>query len=230
MIIAGNQPYFLPYIAYWQLMKACDLFLIGDDYAFIKSGWVQRNRILQQGKPVYFGLEINDISCHRLINQTELLRDDFPRKLKELYHCYRSAPFFERGYDLMERIFSCEETNLTAFLVNSIEIIRDYLGIKTKMMYTSQIEGNCRFKRECRVFDFCDRLGGTTYVNPIGGQSLYKKDEFAEHGIELKFIHSHCRAYKQFGKNFVPGLSILDVIMFNSREEIAQMLGEFTLE
>jgi len=114
--------------------------------------------------------------------------------------------------------------------VNSIEIIRDYLGIKTKMMYTSQIEGNCRFKRECRVFDFCDRLGGTTYVNPIGGQSLYKKDEFAEHGIELKFIHSHCREYKQFGKNFVPGLSILDVIMFNSREEIAQMLDEYTTE
>ena len=230
MIVAGNQPYFIPYIAYWQLMKACDLFLIGDDYAFIKSGWVQRNRILRQGKPVYFGLEINDISCHRLINQTELLRDDFPRKLKELYHCYRSAPFFERGYDLMEKIFSCEETNLSAFLVNSIEIIREYLGIKTKMMYTSQLEGNSQYKCEQRIFDFCERLGCTTYVNAIGGQSLYKKDEFAEHGVELKFIHSHCRVYKQFGKNFVPGLSILDVIMFNSREEIVQMLDEYTTE
>ena len=211
-------------------MKACDLFLIGDDYAFIKSGWVQRNRILRQGKPVYFGLEINDVSCHRLINQTELLRADFPRKLKELYHCYRAAPFFERGYELMEKIFSCEETNLTAFLVNSIKIICEYLEIKTKMMYTSQLEGNSQFKCEQRIFDFCDRLGGTTYINAIGGQALYKKDEFAKHGIELKFIHSHCREYKQYGKNFIPGLSILDVIMFNSREEIAQMLDEYTTE
>ena len=230
MIIAGNQPYFIPYIAYWQLMKACDLFLIADDYAFIKQGWVQRNRILQQGKPVYFGLEINDISCHRLINQTELLRNDFPKKLKALYHCYRAAPCFERGYDLMKRIFSYEETNLTAFLVNSIELIREYLGIKTKLLFTSQIEGNSRFKCEQRIFDFCERLGGTTYINAIGGQSLYKKDEFAKHGIELKFIHSHCREYKQFGETFVPGLSILDVIMFNSREEIAQMLDEYTTE
>lgn len=230
MIVAGNQPYFIPYVAYWQLMKACDLFLIGDDYAFIKSGWVQRNRILHQGKPAYFGLEINDISCHRLINQTELINTDFPKKLKMLYHDYRAAPYFEQGYGLMEKIFSCEETNLTNFLMNSIEIIREYLGIKTKIMYTSQLEGNSRFKCEQRIFDFCERLGCTTYINAIGGLSLYKKDEFAEHGVELKFIHSHCREYKQFGENFVPGLSILDVIMFNSREEIVQMLDEYTTE
>ncbi|WP_295685213.1 WbqC family protein [uncultured Fibrobacter sp.] len=230
MIIAGNQPYFIPYIAYWQLMTACDLFLIGDDYAFIKDGWVQRNRILRQGKPTYFGLEISKISPNRLINQTELIEINSTKKLKDLYYCYHSAPFFNRGYSLMEKIFSFPEKDLTAFLVNSIEIIREYLGIKTKMMFTSQIEGNCRYKCEQRIFDFCDRLGGTTYINAIGGQSLYKKDEFAEHGIELKFIHSHCREYKQLGGAFVPGLSILDVIMFNSREEIAQMLGEFTLE
>jgi hypothetical protein len=230
VIIAGNQPYFIPYIAYWQLMAACDLFLIGDDYAFIKDGWVQRNRILRQGKPTYFGLEISKISPNRLINQTELIKINSTKKLKDLYYCYHSAPFFNRGYSLMEKIFSFPEKDLTAFLVNSIEIIREYLGIKTKMMFTSQIEGNCRYKCEQRIFDFCDRLEGTTYINAIGGQSLYKKDEFAEHGIELKFIHSHCREYKQLGGAFVPGLSILDVIMFNSREEIAQMLGEFTLE
>ena len=71
---------------------------------------------------------------------------------------------------------------------------------------------------------------GTTYINAIGGQALYKKDEFAKHGITLKFIHSHCREYNQFKHKFVPGLSIIDVIMFNSKEQISQMLDEYTTE
>ncbi|MBQ2558992.1 MAG: WbqC family protein [Fibrobacter sp.] len=230
MIIAGNQPYFIPYIAYWQLMKACDLFLIGDDYAFIKDGWVQRNRILCQGQPAYFGLEISNISSNRLINQTGLIKVDSAKKLKTLYHCYCAAPYFKHGYELMEKILTFPSTDLTTFLVHSIELIRDYLGIKTKMMFTSQFEGNRQYKCEQRIFDFCDRLGGTTYVNAIGGQSLYKKDEFMKHGITLKFIHSHCREYQQFKNKFVPGLSIIDVIMFNSQEQISQMLDEYTLE
>jgi hypothetical protein len=230
VIIAGNQPYFIPYIAYWQLMKACDLFLIADDYAFIKDGWVQRNRILRQGEPTYFGIEISNISSNRLINQTELIKVDSVKKLKDIYHCYRAAPYFKQGYELMEKILTFPSTDLTAFLVNSIEIIRNYLGIKTKMMFTSQLEGNSLLKCEQRIFDFCDRLGGTTYINAIGGQSLYKKDEFAEHGITLKFIHSHCSEYQQFKNKFVPGLSIIDVIMFNSQERIAQMLNEYTTE
>jgi len=230
VIIAGNQPYFIPYIAYWQLMKACDLFLIGDDYAFIKDGWVQRNRILRQGQPTYFGLEISNISSYKLINQTELVKVDYVKKLKDLYHCYCAAPYFEQGYNLMEKVLTFPSTDLTSFLVHSIDIIRDYLGIKTKMMFTSQLEGNCCYKCEQRIFDFCERLGGTTYINAIGGQALYKKDEFAKHGITLKFIHSHCSEYSQFKNKFVPGLSIIDVIMFNSQAQISQMLDEYTTE
>ena len=211
-------------------MKACDLFLIGDDYAFIKDGWVQRNRILRQEQPTYFGLEISNISSNRLINQTELVKVDYVKKLKDLYHCYCAAPYFKQGYNLMEKVLTFPSTDLTLFLVHSIDLIREYLGIKTKMMFTSQLEGNCSLKCEQRIFDFCDRLGGTTYINAIGGQTLYKKDEFAKHGITLKFIHSHCREYQQFKNKFVPGLSILDVIMFNSQEQISQMLDEYTTE
>lgn len=230
MIIAGNQPYFIPYIAYWQLMKACDIYLISDDYAFQKSGWIQRNRILQKGKPEYFRLEISKKSDYQLINKTKLIKVDSKRKLKTLYMCYRQAPYFKQGYGLMEQILNFPSEDLTEFLVNSFNVIRNYLGINTKMMFTSQLEGNCLLKREQRVYDFCKRLGGTTFINAIGGKALYSKEEFAEHGIELKFIHSHCREYKQFNNEFVPNLSIIDVIMFNSQEEIFQMLDEYTLE
>ena len=230
MIIAGNQPYFIPYIAYWQLIKACDVFLIADNYAFIKAGWIQRNRILCHGKPLYYRIEISKKSDSRLINQTEIAEIDVEKKLKTLFFCYHSAPYFEQGFALMKKIFAFKDRNVNSFLVNSIKIICEYLGIKTKIMFSSELEGNNLYKREYRIYDACKRLGGTTFINAIGGKKLYSKEDFAARGIDLKFIHSRAREYKQFDNEFVPGLSILDVIMFNSVQEISEMLDEYTLE
>ncbi|MCQ2062572.1 MAG: WbqC family protein [Fibrobacter sp.] len=228
MIIAANQPYFLPYIAYWQLINLADVFLIGDNYAYMKHGWVNRNRILERGKDAFFGIEIVQKSVNRYINETQVKKTLFPKKLKTLVHNYAKAPYFEQGYALMERIFANSETNLSRFLEFSIREICSYLGITTKIGHTSDFVGNNKFKREERVYDFCHRLGGDIYVNPIGGQKLYHFDEFRRQNITLKFIKSECRPYKQFDNEFVPGLSILDIIMFNPVETIQEMLQEYS--
>ena len=229
MIIAGNQPYFLPYIGFWQLVNAADLFLIGDNYNFIKRGWIQRNRILINGKPFFFGLEVKHITSFRKINETEFIDFDVAQKLNTVYRAYRKAPQFDAGYNLVKTILDNPERNVAEFLFQSIKDVCRFLGIDTKFIRSSEIPGNDSYKREYRIYDFCHRLGGDTYLNAVGGQDLYHFDDFEKHGITLKFIHPNIRPYKQFYNEFVPGLSILDVIMFNSLETIKEMLNDFSV-
>lgn len=226
MIIAGNQPYFIPYLGFWQLVNAADLFLIGDDYNFIKRGWIQRNRILVNGQPHFLGLEVKHITSFRKINETEFVDLDVGQKLNTVYRAYRRAPQFDAGYDLMEKILGNPERNVADFLFQSIKDVCQFLGIGVKFIRSSEIPGNDSFKREYRIYDFCHRLGGDTYLNAVGGQDLYHFDDFEKHGVTLKFIHPNLRPYKQFDNEFVPGLSILDVIMFNPLDTIKDMLGD----
>ena len=229
MILAGNQPYFLPYLAWWQLIKASDLFLISDDYNFIKSGWICRNRILVEGRPFFFKIEIKKRSSYRLIKNLEIMPVRVDKKLKTLEYAYRKAPYFDNGIALAERILRCPETNLADFLENSIREVCSFLDITTPLKRSSELTGNAMLKREERIYDACRRLGADTYINAIGGTSLYHREDFARQCITLKFLRSGLPEYPQFKKPFVERLSILDAIMFNSPEALQEMLEDYTL-
>lgn len=229
MILAGNQPYFLPYLAWWQLIRAADLFLISDDYSFIRSGWICRNRILIDGQPHYFRIEVKKRSSYRLIKNMEIMPVNSGKKLKTLHYAYRRAPYFEDGIALAERVLRFPETNLADFLENSIREVCSFLKIDTPLKRSSELAGNALYKREERIYDACRRTGADTYINAIGGTGLYDKDDFARHGITLKFLKSGLPEYAQYKKPFVNRLSILDAIMFNSAEELQAMLDDYTL-
>ena len=128
--------------------------------------------------------------------------------------------------DYAEKILDNPERNVAEFLFQSIKDVCRFLGINTKFIRSSEIPGNDNYKREYRIYDFCHRLGGDTYINAVGGQDLYHFDDFEKHGVTLKFIRPNIRPYKQFHNEFVPGLSILDVIMFNSVNTIKNMLED----
>lgn len=229
MIVASHQPYFLPYLPYWQLIHMADRFLIGDDFAFMKGGWIARNRILVQGSPQYLRMEVQDRSSFRLISET--LRAPLPvdNKLRTLEMAYHKAPFFKDGFSLAEEVICCPERNLAEFLEHSIRTVCAYLGITTPIGHTSDLPGNRLLKREERIYDFCHRLGADRYVNAIGGRAMYHGEEFALQGIRLQFLQSWHTPYPQFGGPFVEKLSILDAIMFNSREQLHEMLDQYTL-
>lgn len=229
MILAANQPYFIPYIGYWQLIHLADVFVILDDYAYINRGWINRNRILSNGEPIYYGISLEKASQNKMIDETFLSEQDFNKLQKTIYFTYRKAPNFQEGYQLMESIFSSTEKNLSIFLQQAIQAVAAYLDIKTKFVLSSDLEGNNQFKREHRIYDQCTRLGADTYINAIGGMELYDFEEFKKRGITLKFLKSIPIEYKQFNHPFVPNLSILDVIMFNPREEVKRMLGSYEL-
>jgi len=229
--LAIMQPYFFPYIGYWQLIKAVDCYIIYDDVNFIKGGWITRNRILNNGLPSYLSLHTYKASSFVHINEVEIANDNVKKRklIDTLKNNYGKAPYFELSFPIIEKIILSSEVNLASFLFNSITEICKYLNIKTELKISSQLIKNTELSGQAKIIDICKRMRATHYYNAIGGQILYQKDEFDKNGIVLKFLSTRPVEYKQFNNDFCPNLSIIDVMMFNSKEEISNMLMEYDL-
>ena len=222
------QPYLFPYLGYWQLIDCVDQFVIMEDLNYIKQGFVNRNYILIRGNAHRFTLELVGASQNKLINEIEIGHNR-DKILKTIEVNYRYTPHFTDAFPVIESVFDCPESNLASFITNSIVKVCDYLGIGAQLIRSPDIERNLNFKSQDMVLDICKRLGAKQYINAIGGSKLYCKNAFKEHGIDLYFLKMKPFEYNQFNINFVPNLSIIDVMMFNSRTEIKNLLCQFEL-
>ena len=224
------QPYFFPYIGYFQLLAAVDLFILYDNIKYTKKGWINRNRMLRDGKDVTFSLPLKSASDDLEVRERELAADFNRRKLlNQFSETYRRAPHFAQAFPLIERIVQHEETNLYRFLHHSITKTCEYLDIRTEVRSSSGIDIDHNLKSQAKVLAMCGASGARTYVNTMGGRALYSGPAFAEKGIDLRFIQPRSIEYAQFGAPFVPWLSILDVMMFNPPEAIRNFVGRFDL-
>lgn len=231
MKIGIMQPYFLPYIGYWQLLNAVDKYVIYDDVNYIKGGWINRNRILINKETKYFNVKLNGASPNKLINEVEVSNDNIWQKklLKTIEENYKKAPFFKEVFSVIDKIIENDEKNLAKYLEFSIKEICKYLDIKTELILSSNLEKNNSLKGKDKVITICKKLNGTEYYNAIGGQELYSFEEFKQNGIELRFLKTNEIIYKQFGDEFISNLSILDVLMFNSKEKVKEFLNNYSL-
>lgn len=225
MKIAVMQPYFFPYIGYFQLIAAADRFVVYDNIKYTKKGWINRNRILSNGREVKFSLPIKGGSDSLHIVDRELASDFSRQKLLNQFHeAYRSAPCFAQLFPLVESMVNFEAANLFDFLMQSIAEICRHLGIDTDLVISSAIPIDHDLRSQDRVLAICSAMQATTYINPIGGLDLYSADSFSARGIDLRFLRSRWIEYSQHSDNFVPWLSIIDVLMFNNKDEVKDML------
>jgi hypothetical protein len=230
MKLAIMQPYFMPYIGYWQLFGMVDTMVIYDNVQYTKKGWINRNRFLLNGRDVLFTIPLKKASDFLDIHQRSVADDFDPDKiLNSVAANYRKAPFFETAYPLIDSIVRAQSRNLFDFIHESIRSIACFLEIKTPLVVSSNIATNHSLRGQEKVIALCKAMGANHYINTIGGQELYSKAEFLTQGITLEFIKSKPICYRQFTGDFVPNLSIIDVMMFNSREAIRAMLGEYEL-
>ncbi|RFC42446.1 MAG: WbqC-like protein family protein [Verrucomicrobia bacterium] len=226
MKLAIMQPYILPYIGYFQLISSVDFFLACDNMQYTRKGWINRNRILQNGKDILFSLPLKHASQTANISEREITSDfNRERFLKQFSNAYKKCVFFEQTLPLLERILGHQDLNLFNFNLNSIKTVCDYLGIQTKIGRTSDIPINPLLKKEERVIALCQSLNADTYINSIGGRELYSKDRFKNNGISLAFLESSPLEYKQFHPHFIPWLSIVDILMFNPIERVREMVS-----
>jgi len=232
MRLAIMQPYYLPYIGYWQLMGAVDRFVVYDNIKYTKKGWINRNRLLLNGDAATFSLPLAQGSDSLNVDQRELAASFERRKLlNQFIGVYRKAPQFEAVLPLLESLVLHPAQNLFDYLWHSIQALRDHLGLKTELLRSSSIAiDHDGLKAQDKVIALCEALGASTYVNAIGGTELYDRAAFAARGIELRFHKAQCVEYPQFGAAFVPWLSIVDVLMFNPPAAVQQaVLHQFEL-
>lgn len=228
MKLAIMQPYFFPYIGYFQLINAVDSFMIYDDVTYINRGWVNRNYVLVNGSRFLLTLPLHKASCFKLIKDLEM--NTSHKILKTLQHHYTKAPQFKVFYPVLQSIFDTNNNNnLSDFLTGSLVSLCNYMGIKTKILKSSEFAKNNDLKGKDKIIDICKSFGADVYVNAIGGQDLYSKSEFKDHAIDLFFLQSNLSPYNQFGKQFVPGLSIIDELMFKTSEQITDTLERYEL-
>lgn len=226
--IAIMQPYFLPYIGYFQLMATVDKFVVLDDVNFINRGWINRNRLLLNGTAHTFTVPLYRASQNRLICDIELVDDSGWRKnlLHTIRHAYGRAPCYAHVSALLEKIINYPTVWLNEFLLNSLHEIVRYLSIEVEIVNTSRLYQNSELKGEERILDICSQEKVDTYINPIGGIEIYDRASFLERGIKLCFLHSRPLIYSQGKDEHVSGLSILDVLMFNNPVSVRQLLDE----
>ena len=224
------QPYFMPYIGYFQLMKAVDKYVVYDDVNYIKGCWANRNHILINGEKEMFTVTLQKASKNKLFNEI-VIGDDFKKLMKTLQMNYSRAINFDQTMVLMERIISFPNKQLAVFIANSFREILSYLSVETEILMSSEIPKDNSLRGKDKIIQICEILGADTYYNAVGGKNLYDQEEFREHGITLNFVDSLPQVYSQLHtREFVSGLSMIDVLMNNTKDKVNSLLESYQIK
>ena len=235
MSVAIMQPYFFPYLGFFQLVQAVDDFVFYDDVMFIKKGWINRNQILMQNNPFLFTIPLIKQSQNKTIRETSVAYGiDFPAKfLTQISAAYKKAPYFSAVLQLIEEVLQDQPESMAELAIRSVEKTWTYLGLEKRFHYSSNMGlSNPEWGRADRLIAITQSLGSKHYINAKNGDTLYDKSYFQSQSCQLNFLQPSLPPYQQGLKNgldFIPGLSIIDVLMWNDKSEVQKMLLEFDL-
>ena len=225
MRLSIMQPYFLPYLGYFQLIHASDLFVVYDNIKYTKKGWISRNRFMRNGSDMVFSLPLKSASDYALIGERELAQNLDRRKLiRQFEGAYAKAPQFKSAMPLVAEIVAFPDDNLFRYILNSLQMVCRYLDIGTAFRISSEATVSRDERGSEKVQALCRHFGADTYLNLPGGRELYDKDDFRNQGLELQFIEMLDIAYPQEAGEFVPKLSVIDVLMNVDKDEIRENL------
>jgi hypothetical protein len=232
MAVAIMQPYFFPYLGYFQLVQAVEHFVLYDDVMFIKKGWINRNRIWMQGQDFMFTIPLEKQSQNKTIRESTVAWNaDFPSKfLVQLRSAYKKAPHVDAVMNLIEGVLAEKPISLADLAGNSIQASWNYLGLTKKFYFSSELSVSSELGRAERLMEITKSFGESVYINAANGQALYDKPSFALQGVDLQFIQVDLPAYPQGNSpDFLAGLSMIDVLMWNDIPQIREMLTHYKL-
>ncbi len=228
MNLAVMQPYLFPYIGYFQLIYASDLFLVFDDAAYKKRSFINRNTVLSANGPTRVTLPVLDASQNKPISDL-VFSNDTGKFLKTLEHGYSKAPYFGAAFPLVKEIIEQEDRSIASVCLNSYQAICSYLGLERAFEKTSELEYSRDLAGQERLIALARKLGAERYINLPGGRALYTKSEFSANGVELKFIDPHPAPYDQGREEFTPNLSIIDLLMNCPPHMVIDRIRQFEL-
>lgn len=226
----------MPYLGYFQLVHAVDKFVFFDDVNFIKKGWINRNYIYSLNGPHLFTVPLIKASQNKLIKDT-YINDFEPFRLsfkESLRHSYSKAPFYSQVIEWLEGwFFRSEFSFISQLAATSIQKVFEYLDLEKEFFFSSEIDyqkSKTDNTATDKIISICRLLGAKHYINPRNGKDLYQRADFERYDLKLSFINMKPIAYSQFDREFMPYLSMIDVLMFNNKEQIKKLLTEYTFE
>lgn len=228
MNLSVMQPYLFPYIGYFQLMYASDLFLIYDDVSYIKQGFINRNSILMAGKPLRFTVPVPGASSNRLISELSYSRDVI-KLLKTISQAYSKSPYFSEVFPLVRQTLELGERRVSDVCLESYRLIFSYLGLDKRILKTGDLEYQRELRPEDRIISLCKKFGANRYINPVGGSHLYSRERFKSKEVDIYFLRPIFDEYDQGGEGFFSGLSIIDCLMNCSPSQVRSMLCRYEL-
>jgi hypothetical protein len=226
MKLAVMQPYLFPYIGYFQLIYAADLFLIYDDVAYIKQGYINRNSILSPNGVTRFTIPVPGASSNKLISELAF-SGDVQKIIKTIEQSYSNAPYFDDVFPMIRGALELDDRSIASVCQKSFEDIFSYLGIEKKLKKTSELNYNRSASARDRLIALCHQFDADCYVNAPGGRKLYSMQDFAEKGIDLKFLGSLTVEYPQEVDEFVTDLSIIDMLMNCSPSLVIENMARY---
>lgn len=232
-MLAIMQPYFLPYLGYFSLMHNADAFILFDVVEYDRKGWMNRNRILKPGGEdwQYIRAGVEKPPHKALIRGVKLVYgEEWKKKVfGQLEHYKKVAPFYEETMNLIREILSVTATTLTELNKKSLALVRDYLSLECPISIFSKMNIEIPKAKHAGQWALliCEVLKAKGYVNPIGGKDLFRRDEFEDKGIEIHFVKNRLSQYPQASSHFIEGLSIIDVLMFNTREQVIRLIKDY---
>lgn len=232
MAVAIMQPYFFPYLGYFQLVQAVDHFVFYDDVMFIKKGWINRNRILMQGNEFLFTIPLEKQSQNKTIRESTISwGKEFPIKfMNQIDSAYKKAPNYTEVRNLVDQVLQIKYASLADLASESVQATWAYLGLEKKFYQSSKLSISNDLGRAERLIEITKSLGESTYINAVNGQELYEKGIFKEKGIDLYFLKPNLNPYPQGNtKEYINGLSMIDVLMWNDKDEVVRWVGDSQL-
>lgn len=229
MKLAVMQPYLFPYIGYYQLAYCSDLFIFYDDVNYIKKGYINRNNIATKNGVFLFSLPIKNASQNKLINEL-YFTEETKKILLTIEMSYSKSKYFYEIYPLIESIFNNKDRKVSNITSLSIIKIFEYLSLNFNYDFSSTIDYDRENGAQEKIYDLCKINNSKQYINAIGGIELYDKKEFQKRNIELGFIKPSITNYPQVNSStFIDNLSMIDILMNCSKDEIINQLNNFKI-
>jgi len=231
--VAVMQPYLFPYIGYFQLIKSVDTFVVFDNVNYIKKGWINRNRIVFDGREKLFTIPLIKASQNRLIGEIELFNwvQSKAHFLDLIKSAYSRSPQFFQVMPIIELSLNYPGTFVSGLSVFSLQVISNFLGIATEFIPASNFLNLDNEKGEKKILSILTQLNASEYVNAPGGRDLYNQEEFNKLGFALRFLQApQIIIYQQNSDSFIPNLSIIDLLMNVEKERVIKMVNDYKLE
>lgn len=235
MKLAIMQPYFFPYIGYFSLIEYADKFVFFDTPQYISRGWINRNRILTlNGEPTYITVPVEKAPQETPIREIMIdnSKDWRGRIYGQLSAYKRRAPRYSITEAIVHDVLDGFKGNgLSELSIRTVKMMSDILGLKCEYgIFSGMKENIVEVKKPDEwALEISKALEADVYVNPPGGMSFFDRDKYRNAGIEIKFLQSNLRPYRQRIGQWVPALSVIDVLMFCDEREVTDMLKDYAL-